>query len=461
VDEGYDVYTEGRDGGLFCRNTDGTEFHNVVWPGMCAFPDFSNPQTREWWGRHVEGLLDDGMAGIWCDMNEPALFLPLSSTIPDDVVHPGGGRARVHAELHNTYGSLMARATREAIRRARPNHRPLVITRAGYAGLQRHALQWTGDNSSWWEHLWMGIPQLQNMGLSGVAWAGGDVGGFFGDSNGELLARWTEFGAFQPLCRNHCAKGFVSQEPWAFGEPWESVCRKLLKLRQRLLPYIYSTFEECHRTGAPVLRPLLYDHPDDVTTYTLDDQFLLGRSLLVAPVTRPGIEYRYVYLPEGTWFHFWTGERVEGPAHILAHAPLGEPAVYVRANQAVPMWPEMNYVGEKAADPLTWVVFPADGGNESWLYEDEGDGYEYLDGVQARRRVECNGSGDTVLVTLGARSGIYEPARTRVRLEVRGLEWAPSVVEAAGAPVEWEAADGSVIVELPDTAGEQRIQLFR
>jgi hypothetical protein len=234
-------------------------------------------------------------------MNEPALFVPRQSTMPDDVVHPGGstGEAKWHAQIHNTYGSLVARAAREGLLKLKPDTRPFVITRAGYAGLQRHAMQWTGDNSSWWEHLWMGMPQLQNLGLSGIAWAGVDVGGFWGDTTGELLARWTEFGVFQPFCRNHSALGTRSQEPWAFGEPYESVCRGMIRLRQRLLPYLYTLFEECHRTGAPILRPLLFEYPADETTYTADDEFLLGKALLIAPISRPGIEHRHVYLPEG------------------------------------------------------------------------------------------------------------------------------------------------------------------
>jgi alpha-glucosidase len=302
VDENYSVYTDGRDKDLYCKTSDGDEYHNAVWPGVCAFPDFTNPETRQWWGENQSVLTDAGVAGIWCDMNEPALFIPDGATMPDDVVHPGGRASEVrwHAQIHNTYGSLMARAAREGLLALCPDERPFVITRAGYAGLQRHAMQWTGDNSSWWEHLWMSMPQLQNLALSGVAWAGVDIGGFGGDTNGELLARWYEFGIFQPFCRNHTTLGTRRQEPWVFGEPYESVCRKMVKLRQRLLPYLYTLFEECHRTGAPILRPLLFEYPEDETTYTADDEFLLGDALLVAPITRPGVEHRHVYLPEGT-----------------------------------------------------------------------------------------------------------------------------------------------------------------
>ena len=220
VDAGWSVYREGRDEGLFCRTGDGEEYRNVVWPGLCAFPDFTSARTRAWWGRHHRALLDAGVAGVWCDMNEPALMVPMGSTMPEDVVHPGDAQPKLHAEVHNLYGSLMAQATRAGVLEAHPKRRPFVISRAGYAGLQRHAMHWTGDNSSWWEHLWMSMPQIQNLGLSGLAWVGVDIGGFFDDCTGELLTRFTEFGALQPFCRNHSAKGTHRQEPWAFGEPY-------------------------------------------------------------------------------------------------------------------------------------------------------------------------------------------------------------------------------------------------
>jgi alpha-glucosidase len=461
VDENYPVYVEGRKRDLFCKTLDGEEYHNVVWPGLCAFPDFSNPETREWWGENHKALVDKGVAGIWCDMNEPSLFIPRSSTIPGDVVHPGEGK--YHAQIHNTYGSLMARAARRGLLQLRLDERPFVITRAGYSGLQRHALQWTGDNSSWWEHLWMSMPQLQNLGLSGVAWAGVDVGGFWGDTTGELLARWTEFGVFQPFCRNHTALGTRKQEPWAFGEPYESVCREMIKLRQRLIPYLYTLFEECHRTGAPILRPLLFEYPEDETTYTADDEFLVGDALLVAPLTRPGIEHRHVYLPESTWFHYWTGERFDGPAHVLAHAPLGEPPLYVRANTAVPMGPGMNHTGEGAADPLTLLLYPAEGANESALYEDAGDGFAYENGEYARRSISCEESGGRITVRLTEREGSFSPEREELRLELRGFGSAPAsvVVNDESAESHYDEERGIVIVPLTETGGALTVEIVR
>jgi alpha-glucosidase len=394
-------------------------------------------------------------------MNEPALFIPLNSTMPPDVVHPGGGKAQLHIQVHNAYGSLMAQATREGLLRLRPERRPFVISRSGFAGIQRHALLWTGDNSSTWEHLTMSVAQLHNLGLSGVGWAGVDIGGYYGDTTGELLARWTEFGIFQPFCRNHSEKQTRHQEPWVFGEPYESISREMLKLRQRLLPYLYTLFDECHRTGAPILRPLFWANPEDTSTYSMEDEFLCGDSLLVAPVTRPGVEYRHVYLPAGSWFHLWTGTRVDGPAHILAHAPLGRPAVYVRANTALPLWPEMNYVGQRDADPLTFVLYPSDGSGTASLYEDAGDGYEYMNGFYARRAISCEVEAGSIRVVIGEQEGTFVPARRHIRLELREIASEPKTVQAGDAPAAWryDPAQRLLIVDLHETASSQSLHV--
>lgn len=462
VDEDYHVYVEGRARDLYCKTMEGEVYNNAVWPGVCAFPDFTNPETRRWWGENHKVLTDAGVDGIWCDMNEPATFVPRQSTMPDNVVHPGGGggEARWHAQIHNTYGSLVARSAREGLMDLKPGERPFVITRAGYAGLQRHALQWTGDNSSWWEHLWMSMPQLQNLGLSGVAWVGVDVGGFFGDGNGELLARWTEMGVFQPFCRNHTAIYTRHQEPWAFGEPYESVCRKMIKLRQRLLPYLYTLFEECHRTGAPILRPLLFEYPKDETTYAADDEFLLGDALLVAPISRPGIEHRHVYLPEGTWVHWWSGERFDGPSHILAHAPLGQPALYAKANTPLTLGPDASHTGEAPTDPLTVLVHTAadaDHGSLT-LYEDAGEGFGHEAGEYARRGISCQTSDNRIVVRFSGRGGSFVPRRETVLLELRGVESATEVL-VDGEPVETRAGEGGIVVRLAETVAQKTVEV--
>ncbi len=461
VDAEYSVYTEGKSRDLYCKTPEGDDYQNVVWPGVCAFPDFTNAETRSWWGDQHKPLLDAGVNGIWCDMNEPGVFVPPNSTMPPDVVHPGGGNAKSHLQVHNAYGSLMAQATREGVSRLQPERRPLVISRSGYAGIQRHALLWTGDNSSTWEHLTMSLSQLQNLGLSGVGWTGVDIGGYYGDTTGELLARWTEFGIFQPFARNHSEKTTRRQEPWVFGEPYESISRNMLKLRQRLMPYLYTLFEECHRTGAPILRPLFWANPTDTATYSMDDEFMCGDALLVAPVTRPGVEYRHVYLPAGTWFHYWTGARVEGPAHFLAHAPPGRPAIYVRANTAVPLGPEMSYVGQIEADPLTFVLYPFEGSGTATYYEDAGDGYEHLNGFYGRRAITCEVEGGHIRVMIGERVGEFLPPRRRIRLELREVAAAPGSVQLGQAPAVWrhDAEQRRLIVELPETGASQAIDL--
>ena len=461
VDEHYPVYAEGRERDLFCKTPQGTDYQNAVWPGICAFPDFTNPETRRWWGEQHRPLLDAGVDGIKSDMNEPGLFIPQNSTMPPDVIHPGGGNTQLHLQVHNAYGSLMAQSAREGLLRLRPERRPFIMSRSGYAGIQRHAVLWTGDNSSTWEHLTMSLSQLQNLGLSGVGWAGVDIGGYYGDTSGELLARWTEFGVFQPFCRNHSEKQTRHQEPWLFGEPYESICRAMLKLRQRLLPYLYALFEECHRTGAPILRPLFWAYPEDRATYSMDDEFLCGDALLVAPVTRPGVEYRHVYLPAGSWFHYWTGDRVDGPAHILAHAPLGRPAIYVRANTAVPLWPEMNHVGQREPDPLTFVLYPCEGSGEATFYEDAGDGYEYLNGFYARRAITCEVEDGNIRLAIGEQDGSLVPARRQVRLELRGIASEPRAVRAGNAPTAWryDPEQRRLVIDLQETAASQSIDL--
>lgn len=456
VDENYPVYVEGRENGYFVRTSVNEEYQNAVWPGVCAFPDFASEAVRKWWGQNHRAMLDDGISGIWCDMNEPSLFVPHQSTMPDDAIHNSGTESIRHGEIHNSYGQLMVKGVREGLLDIAPDRRPFVISRSGYAGLQRHAMQWMGDNSSWWEHLYMAMPQLMNVGLSGVAHAGVDIGGFFDDTSGELLARFTEFGVFQPFCRNHSAKGTISQEPWAFGEEYEDVCRAMISLRMRLLPYLYTLFEESNRNGAPIMRPLLFEYPEDEATYSADDEFLFGDAMLVAPVTKPGIEHRHVYLPAGTWFHYWTGERLDGNQHILAHAPLGQPAIYLRANTPLPLGPVRMNTKEMKDAPLTYLIHAADGTGQTTLYEDAGEGYDHESGAYARRTIKTQTSGGETTVTIGGREGSFVPERNLVILDVRGLA-DPTGVTVNGEPTDLDHEDGSLKVRLPESADETTV----
>jgi alpha-glucosidase len=233
----------------------------------------------------------------------------------------------------------------------------------------------------------------------------------------------------------------------------------MVKLRQRLLPYLYTLFEECHRTGAPILRPLLFEYPEDETTYTADDEFLLGDALLVAPITRPGVEHRHVYLPEGTWFHYYSGERLDGPAHILAHAPLGEPALYVKANTAIPTGPDASHTDERPTDPLTLLLYPATGTGESTLYEDAGNGFGYREGEYARRRVSCESSEYRITVRIGEREGSFVPERAEVRLKLCGVTAAHSVL-VDGEERGLDRVEGEALtVSLGEDAGSTTVEV--
>jgi alpha-glucosidase len=234
----------------------------------------------------------------------------------------------------------------------------------------------------------------------------------------------------------------------------------MIKLRQRLLPYIYSLFEVCHRTGAPILRPLLFEYPEDETTYTADDEFLLGDALLVAPITRPGIEHRHVYLPEGAWFHYYSGERFEGPAHILAHAPLGEPAIYVKGNSPIPMGPDAAHTGERSGGPLTLLFYPAQGQGESTLYEDAGNGFGYRGGEYARRRISCESSDDRLTIGLGERQGSFVPERQEIRLELRGITTAQGVTVNDEEHAPDRVEDGALTVVLGEEAAPRKVEVI-
>ncbi|MCG0238909.1 MAG: DUF4968 domain-containing protein [Firmicutes bacterium] len=450
VDAQYPVFQEGVAQGHFICYPDGELFIGTVWPGRTAFPDFTREATRRWWGDlHKEALLDKGVAGIWNDMNEPSCFA--RNTLPDEVLQGEDGARVPHARVHNVYGLTMCQATYEGLRRHRPDQRPFVLTRSGYAGIQRYAAVWMGDNHSWWEHLWMAMPMCMGMGLSGVPFVGTDVGGFSGDADGELLVRWTQLGVFTPFFRNHSSVNTRDQEPWAFGPEVEERVREAIRLRYRLLPFLYNEFYRASATGLPIMRPLFLEYPDDPETYRLSDQFLVGRDLLVAPVYQAGAVRRLVYLPRGTWVDFWTGKRYEGPAHIIAPAPLDRIPVYVRAGAIIPMGPVQNYVGEVPEKELTLAVYAgADG--ELELYEDDGLTMAYQQGEFALTRVVLEHGGDggrTVTLRVGEPAGRYRPPREAVVVRLY-LPVPAQQVEVDGRPVAFTRdEDGAAVVRVP------------
>lgn len=373
-DPEYFVDREGVQKDFFAKDKDGEIYVNSVWPGESHFPDFGRKEVRKWWSDHHKVLTDMGVGGIWNDMNEPASF---NGELPQDVVFYDEERKTSHAEIHNVYGHFMSKATFEGLKE-QTGKRPFVITRACYAGTQKYSTVWTGDNQSLWSHLQMLVPQLCNLGMSGFAFCGADVGGFGADCTPELMSRWIEAAAFSPLFRNHAAKGTKKQEPWRLGEEVVDIYRKYVGLRYRFLPYIYDLFYKGETTGLPIMRPLVLHYPQDENVRNLNGEFLVGENLLVAPVLEQGATKKMVYLPEGIWYDYWTGEKLEGKQYLLREAPIDVCPIYVKEGSIIPTYEEMQYVEEKPYDKLILLTTPGKAVYEHFC--DNGSDYAYQSG---------------------------------------------------------------------------------
>lgn len=377
VDKGYPIYDEGLKNGYFATDKNGITYTNWVWPGNSVFPDFMNSKVRNWWSNNQKILLDDGVAGVWNDMNEPASF---NGPLPDDIKFNDNGDILDHKEIHNVYGHMMSKATYEGIKKY-TNKRPFVITRACYSGTQKYSTVWTGDNQSTWEHLRMSIPMLMNLGLSGMSFCGTDVGGFGYDCTAELLSRWVQVGAFTPLFRNHTTIYSRDQEPWAFDKKTEDIYRKYVKLRYKLLPYIYDTFYKGESDGLPLIRPLLLHYQNDKKTYEINDQFLCGENIMVAPILEQGKKARMVYLPDGSrWVDYWTKEVYEGGRYIIKETPLDVCPIYIKSGSIIPNFSGINYIGEKEIDNLILDIYLDENNFKYIHYQDDGESFEYKDG---------------------------------------------------------------------------------
>ncbi|MBI5669805.1 MAG: DUF4968 domain-containing protein [Chloroflexi bacterium] len=457
IDGEYETYRSGVERNVFLRYPDNKLVAGAVWPGMCHFPDFTDPAARAWWAEQMGNLLEAGIDGIWNDMCEPAIFTQDgAATLPDYVRHNYDGLGGCHLEHHNVYGMLMGRASYEAQLKHRPNARPFNIIRAGYAGAQRYASSWTGDNTSDWDHLRLSISMTLNMGLSGAPFTGPDIGGFQKDTNAELFTRWLQAACLLPFFRSHTALGTAAQEPWAFGQPYEVINRLTIMLRYRLLPYLYSVFAQAREYGWPIVRPLFMAEPDNPDLRAADDCYLLGDALLVAPVVQAGAVRRSVYLPKGNWYDYWTNERLKGGRTIEVPAPLERLPLFVRAGAALPLWPEMQYANPQAVETLVYRVYP--GEFETVLYEDAGEGLAYLDGDYRWIYLTC-GWEDSKLVVNRRVAGRYQPPYQSVRLEVVGLHDEPLQVKVnrQSAPL-WFYDDDLLEVTVDDF---QRVEIIR
>jgi len=375
VDPNYFVFKEGIEMDAFSKYGHGGLYIGKVWPGECVFPDFTRPEVQNWWGGLYKELVEAGIDGFWNDMNEPDVFESPTGTMDDNSIFYDFGLQSSHRKIHNVYGSTMAKATFDGISGLMENKRPFVLSRAGFSGLQKYAASWTGDNTSNFDHLRLQIPMLLNMGLSGTPFIGSDIGGFVKSANAELLVRWYQASSLVPLMREHNCRGEYDQEPWVHGDPYKSIIRKYINMRYRLLPYLYTYFYMASKSGSPIMRPLIYEYQQDSNTFTIDDEFLIGPDILVAPIIKEGSTGRLVYLPMGNWYDYETKDILEGNQAIKYDAPLERLPMFIKEGAVIPTKELGQYTTEKGVDTIILEVFPLQTKDNatSLLYMDNGE----------------------------------------------------------------------------------------
>ncbi|MGN6280171.1 MAG: TIM-barrel domain-containing protein [Sphingomonas sp.] len=470
--QGYTPFDTGTKVNAFVHNPDGSVFVGKVWPGPSVFPDFTDAKARAWWGTNFKTFVDDGVAGFWNDMNEPSVFETPTMTMPLDTVHHIAGddfatRNASHAEIHNVFGMQNTRATYDGVKALRPNERGFVMTRASYAGGQRYAVTWTGDNSSTWDHLKLSVHQLINLGLSGFAYAGADVGGFTGGPSPELLTRWFEIAAFTPIFRNHAAKGTPRAEPWVDGPDQLAIRRRFVEERYRLLPYIYALADHNARTGDPLMRPVFYDYPDAAdSTCDQSMDFTLGHALLIAPPPKMESPEAYdVCLPKGGWYDYWTGQAVtatasgepasptneqasalaSGAIRLTEHPALDRLPVFVRAGTILPRQPLVQSTAETPSGPLTLDIYPGPDCYGS-IYLDDGHSMAFERGDYLRQTVRCSADPTgNLTVQFGPREGRYKPWWRQILVRVHANHGIVVITRPDAAPLRVpESASGPV-----------------
>lgn len=423
IEDGYEAYDDGKEKDVFLKYPDGQYYSGDVWPGTCHFPDFTSAKAREWWGSKFEELVKQGVDGFWNDMNEIATW---GHFLPNIVEFDFEGAKTSMKEARNVYGTQMARATKEGVEKMIGDKRTMIITRAAYSGLQRYGLLWTGDNSSTDESMMLGCRMVTSIGLTGIAFTGNDVGGFAGRTEVDLFARWLSIAVFQPFLRGHTFVNTADAEPWAFGEEVEEIARNYINLRYRLLPYIYTIFKESSEIGMPIARTLAIDYTHDELVYDtrFQNQFLLGPSLLVAPV-ESFKEITKVYLPAGEWYDFHDGSMHVGEQIIYADCPIRKLPIYVKAGTVLPMQTLVQYTGEDHDGVLHLHVFVGGNGSVFELYEDDGETKAFQRGEFTSKEIIYDGRGRLELTQA---KGEYSSDFKWLKVYIHGLDQVPAMV---------------------------------
>ena len=403
------VHDSGTAEDAFVKDASGRLVEGVARSGEAVYPDFTHARVREWWGRLHQERLTAGFAGFWYDMNEPTSLNAFGeSTLPRSARHALEGRDGDHREAHNVYALCMARAGYEGLRALVPAERPFLFSRSGWAGMQRYGGTWSGDVATGWPGLRASLSLVMGLGLCGVPYSGPDVGGFDGSPSPELYLRWFQLGAYMPLFRTHAGLRAGRREPWEFGAEVLEHARVALVERRRLLPYFMTLAQLARRTGAPYVRPLWWSAPEDRALRDCEDAFLLGDSLLVAPVLDPGGDRRAVQLPRGRWYDTVTEQAYEGPGQVLVEAPLSRIPVLARGGAVIPV-----RGADGGLELEVWA--PARGRSGGGLVVvDAGDGWDEpeIERYVTRRQ------GRKVVVQREGEDGVSEPS---LPVRLRGL----------------------------------------
>lgn len=434
-------FEEGAAKGYFLKKPNGEVFLGKVWTSDTAFADFTRPEVRSWWGSMHKEFVGAGVRGIWDDMNEPALFNTLERTLPLNTVHQlSDGRVIEHREVHNIFAMENTHATYDGLCSLMPNLRPFILTRSGFAGSQRYAATWTGDNTSSWNHMRISVPQLLNLGVSGFCFAGSDIGGFNGFSGGpsaELLTRWMQLGAFNPLYRNHSDGVTRKREPWVDGPGHEAVRKKFIEMRYRLMPYIYSAMEECSRTGLPLMRPMYLEFPTDKSVETCSEQFMFGADILVAPKLWEIAGPYGATLPAGNeWIDFNSNKVHKGGNSIEVNPALAEMPIFVRAGSILPEQPVVQNLSSKPDGPLELRIYQ--GASETatgHLYLDDGETMNYQNKEKSetlRLSFSSIQSPNGLDVEIKPAKGSYKPWFDKIQIVVLGLKKEPKSLSLDG-----------------------------
>jgi len=456
---GYKPYDEGSANNYFVHNPDGSVFVGTVWPGPSVFPDFTWAPARNWWGTLYKDFVADGIAGFWNDMNEPSVFLRPDKTMPLDTVHRmDRGGTTTHREAHNVFGMENSRGTYEGLLKLQSNTRPFVLTRATYAGGQRYAATWTGDNSSTWNHYRISTPTLLNLGLSGFALIGDDIGGFKGSPTPDLLTRWIELGTFNPIFRDHTDTGSANQEPWVHGPEHEAIRKRYIEVRYKLLPYIYASVEATTHTGLPIMRPVFLEYPE-AGDFDQDRAFFFGGDLLVEPQIDETLDPAKIALPPGDWYDYWTGLPVDRAALRPSKIALDQVPLYVRAGAMIPQQPVVQSTGETPQGPLELRVYPGRNCQGS-LYFDDGTTFNYKGGDLLRAALACQTTANSVTLRISSSEGRFQPWFRSLQWTVFGARSAPAQVTLDGRPLSgatYNSREQSVTLTTPYTKAGSEI----